>query len=220
MSFYWKVSDTITIVNTKPEHGEGVNETIRSAFFVEEDEPCDECMDEDAIREQLKKFPEGQFVALYNETMVVGVAATMRISYPPTEKPRTWHDTIGNLGIANHEPDGEWLYGVEMAVHRAYHHKGIGTALYQARFDLVKRLALKGWYAGGMLMGYHNYADKMSPKEYGEKVIKREISDPTVTMQMNRGFEAWAVIEEYMDEPTAGNSAVLIVWKNPELKDE
>lgn len=220
MSFYRKVSDKITIVNTKPEHGDGVNETIRSAFLVENDDPCDECMDEDAIREQLTRFPEGQFVALYEEKTVVGIAATMRTSYPPTEKPRDWMIAIGGLGIPNHEPDGDWLYGVEMAVHRGYQRQGIGSALYQARFDLVKRLKLKGWYAGGMLMGYQRYKDELTPKEYGEKVIAREIDDPTVTMQMNRGFEGWSVIEDYLDEPPAGDAAVLIVWKNPELKDE
>lgn len=218
MSFLRQVSDTITIVNTKPEHGSGVRETIRSAFMVDDDDPCNECMGEEAIREQLKHFPEGQFVALYNEALVVALAATMRTSYPPTEDPHDWMDAIGGLGIPNHEPDGDWLYGVEMAVRRDYQKQGIGSAMYQARFDLVTRLNLKGWYAGGMLMGYHNYAEQMTVKEYGEKVIQREMVDPTVTMQMNRGFEAWQVIENYLDEPPAGDAAVLIVWKNKEYK--
>jgi GNAT superfamily N-acetyltransferase len=220
MSFYRKVSDSITIVNTKPEHGDGVNETIRSAFFVEDDDICDACMDEEAILQQLKRFPEGQFVALYKETTVVGIAATMRTSYPPTAEPRDWMTAIGALGIPNHEADGDWLYGVEMAVHRGYQGQGIGSALYHVRFDLVKRLSLKGWYAAGMLMGYHRYADEMTVKEYGEKVMRREMIDPTVTMQMNRGFEAWRVVENYLNEPPAGDAAVLIVWKNPEFRDE
>jgi predicted N-acetyltransferase YhbS len=219
MSFYRRISETITIVNSKPEHGAEVHETIRSAFFAEPDDPCDDCIDEAALREQLKRFPEGQFVALYNEELVVGIAATMRTSYPPTEEPLTWEEVIGGLDIRNHEPDGAWLYGVDMAVRREYQQRGIGTALYQARFDLVQRLNLKGWYAGGMLMGYQRYAVQMTVKEYGEKVIRREIIDPTVTMQMNRGFAAWSVIEDYLEEPPAGDAAVLIVWKNREYSD-
>ena len=60
---------------------------------------------------------------------------------------------IGDLRISAHEPAGDWLYGVELAVHPDYQGHGIGTALYQARFDLVRSLNLRGWYAVGMLMG-------------------------------------------------------------------
>ena len=67
-------------------------------------------------------------------------------------------------------------------------------------------------------MGYDRYRDKMTPLEYGEKVIAGEIKDPTVTMQVNRGFEAWSVIEDYIDEPVAGDAAVLIVWHNPDYQ--
>lgn len=124
---------------------------------------------------------------------------------------------IGSKGIANHEPDGPWLYGVEMAVHPDFRRRGLGTALYKARFALVKRLNLMGWYACGMLMGYHRYQDRMSIQEYSEKVIRREIIDPTVTMQMNRGFEPGGVVLNYLEsEPAAANTGVQIVWKNPE----
>jgi hypothetical protein len=108
---------------------------------------------------------------------------------------------------------------VEMAVRPEYRRNGIGTALYKARFNLVRRLNLKGWYAGGMLMGYYRYQDRMSPREYGERVIRGEIVDPTVTMQMNRGFTPIKVIENYLDEAPAGDAAVLIVWHNPDYQE-
>lgn len=211
------ILDEITIENTRLEHGQGVYDTIRLAYGVSVEDTCFDCISPKDVAEQLQRFPEGQFVALDGE-LVVGIASTMRLSRPPTEPPKRWMDEIGTRGIANHVPDGEWLYGVEMSVRPDYRGRGVGTALYQARFDLVKRLNLKGWYAGGMLMGYYRYADQMTSTEYGEKVIKREIDDPTVTMQMNRGFEAWQLIDDYLDEEPAGNTGVLIVWKNPEYK--
>ena len=67
-------------------------------------------------------------------------------------------------------------------------------------------------------MGYKDHADKMDVVEYGEKVIAGELKDPTVTMQMNRGFRAERVITDYVDEPSAGNAGVLIVWENPEYE--
>lgn len=209
--------NNLEVVNTRPEHGQGVYDTVRLAYGVPLSEECEECISPQDVLEQLKRFAEGQFVAVWNG-IVIGMASTMRTNYPPTSPPRPWMEEIGTCGIANHNPDGEWLYGVEMSVRPDFRRKGVGTALYQARFDLVRQLGLKGWYAGGMLMGYHRYAEEMSPKDYGEKVIAREIIDPTVTMQMNRGFEAWRVIENYLDEPDAGNAAVLIVWYNPDRK--
>ena len=210
----------ITIRNTLPTQADAVYETIKAAYGVPPDEFCDDCISPEAALEQIQRFPEGQFVAILSKPdgskQVVGAACTMRINRPPTESPRAWTTEIGTMGIANHVSDGEWLYGVEMGVRHEYQGQGVGTALYKARFDLVKRLNLKGWYSGGQLGGYVRYADQMTPLEYGNKVIARELVDPTVTMQMNRGFEAWQVIEDYMDEPEAGNAAVLIVWYNPD----
>lgn len=216
----------ITITNTRPEHGAGIYDTVRLAYSVRLTESCRECIDADDVREQLQRFPEGQFVALHRSTAgekVVGMASTMRTGYPPDKPPLSWLDAIGDLGIANHEPDGEWLYGVEMAVRPDYRKRGIGTALYEARFELVRKLNLKGWYAVGMLMGYHRLSHKMSVREYGERVIRGDLIDPTVTMQMNRGFEPISIVEDYLDEPDAGDAGVLILWKNSDyfpVKDQ
>lgn len=215
--------DDIQIMNTRLTDGQGVYDTVRLAYGMTVDEECDSCINPRAVQEQLARFPEGQFVAVYrpdDENLVVGQASTMRVGYPPSQKPREWMEEIGTIGIAKHDPAGEWLYGVEMTVRPDFRKRGIGTSLYQARFDLVRRLNLKGWYAGGMLMGYHRYRDQLTPAEYGEKVIQRKIIDPTVTMQMNRGFEPWGVIENYLDEEDAGDCAVHIVWKNPEYKGD
>lgn len=210
----------LTIAHAKAEHGTQIHEVVKRAFGVPEDEPCDECIGAAAVAEQIQRFPEGQFVALHQpeegEALVVGYASTMRTDRPPTAEPLSWMDAIGSLGIANHVPAGEWLYGVEMAVRPKYHRQGIGTRLYEVRFELVQRLNLRGWYACGMLMGYHRVAEQMSIQEYGEKVIQRELYDPTVTMQMNRGFKPYRIVENYLDEPDAGGGAILIVWENPE----
>lgn len=213
-----------TIRNTQLTDGDGVYDTVRLAYDMTLDEHCEDCLSADDVREQLQRFPQGQFVAVVpgsdGDDLVVGIASTMRVSRPPTDPPRPWMTEIGSTGIANHVPDGDWLYGVEMAVRPSYRRQGIGTALYEARFDLVRRLNLCGWYAGGMLMGYHRYADSLSAREYGDRVMRREITDPTVTMQMNRGFKPVQVIEDYLDEPEAGNAAILIIWENPDYRED
>lgn len=216
------LSTSITIQNTRFEQAQQVVDTVLDAYGVRPGEKCIHCLDLQSVLEQLERFPEGQFAAIHHGPegdLVVGIAATMRVTGPPQYPPKKWMEKLGTMGILNHDPNGEWLYGVEMAVRPAYRRMGIGTALYQARFDFVRRLNLRGWYAGGMLMGYHRYMDQMSVQEYGEKVMRRELVDPTVTMQMNRGFKPHGLIPDYLDEGVAGNTAVLIIWENPDYRE-
>ncbi|MCY4069905.1 MAG: GNAT family N-acetyltransferase [Chloroflexi bacterium] len=208
----------LQIHNTSPKHAVGVSETVREAFGVGLGEACGDCMTPAHVRAQIWRFPAGQFSATVGGGKVVGMAATMRTSRPPSEKALGWISAIGDLEISAHEPAGRWLYGVEMAVRPLYQGRGIGTKLYHARFQLARRLNLCGWYAVGMLMGYARYAGEMDVVTYGEKVMARELSDPTVTMQMNRGFRVDYVVTDYLDEPAAGDAGVLIVWENPDYQ--
>ncbi|MFN2322907.1 MAG: GNAT family N-acetyltransferase [Trueperaceae bacterium] len=170
------------------------------------------------IEQQLERFPEGQFVAVTHRggrEIVVGTATTLRTRRPPDAPPLCWHDVIGDYSLPNHDPEGAWLYGVEIAVHPEFQRRGIASALYTARLGLVPELGLEGWYAGGMLMGYHRYADVLSPRAYAERVLAGELSDPTVTMQLHRGLQPLAIVEDYYPEPKAGGCAVLIAWRPP-----
>ena len=210
----------VAVMNTQHWHADSAASTIREAYNVPPTAECSECFDKDAILAHIERFARGQFVAIRTSGPVagiaVGTAVTMRTSRPPTAPPLPWIEAIGDSRLAGHEPAGDWLYGAEMAVRPSYRRQGIGTGLYQVRFDLVRALKLRGWYAVGMLMGYHQYAERMDVREYGEKVMARELRDPTVTMQMNRGFRAVSVVTDYDDEPQAGDAGVLIVWENPD----
>lgn len=212
----------IAIMNSKPWHVDSVCISLRDAYGLNVRDDCDDCFDQQDIRAHIERFPQGQFVAQLisgpNAGNCAGMAVTMRSSRPPTAPVLPWMEAIGDMLLGAHDPDGDWLYGVEVAVHRFYQGHGIGTGLYRARFDLVKRLNLRGWYAVGMLMGYHGYAEEMDVVEYGTRVIAGDIKDPTVTMQMNRGFRPVSVVTDYHSEPAAGDAGVLIVWENPEYE--
>ncbi|UCH27763.1 MAG: GNAT family N-acetyltransferase [Trueperaceae bacterium] len=204
------------VVGTEFRHCQGVYDTIRLANGIPLEVECPTCIRPKDVREQITRFPEGQFVAVITENgeeKVIGAATLMRTDYPPTAPPLPWKAMIGTKGLANHDPDGRWLYGVEIAVRPAYQRRGVASALYRARLGLVEKIGLRGWYAGGVLFGYHRYRKQMSPREYGWKVIRHELYDPTVTMQLNQGLEAMGVIENYYPESRAGNAAVLIVWQ-------
>ena len=201
------------VVNTELRHAEGIYDVLRLANGYPTDRYC-HCINPEAVVEQLERFPEGQFVAIVYEDgqeKVVGMATTMRTRRSPDERPLPWYDMIGSFGLRNHDPDGEWLYGVEIAVDPDYQKQGVASALYKARLGLVDKFGLRGWYAGGMLMGYHRYREQMSPREYGEHVLAGRLTDPTVSMQLHRGLEGRALIEGYYPEWVAGDCAVLLV---------
>ena len=167
------------------------------------------------VAEQIERFPAGQFVAVARidgAERVVGTATTMRTRRPPFAPPLTWAEAIGDHRLPHHDPTGAWLYGVEIAVHPAYWRRGVASALYRARLALVGALGLRGWYAGGMLMGYHRVARLMRPRAYAERVIAGDLHDPTVSMQLGRGLLAAGIIEDYYPEPKAGNCAVLLTY--------
>lgn len=203
------------VLHTQLRHAEGVYDVVRLANGYPTDRYC-HCINPEAVAEQLERFPEGQFVAVTyedGEEKVIGMATTMITSRSPDEPPLPWYDEIGSFGLRHHEPDGSWLYGVEIAVHPDYQRRGVASALYKARLALVEDFDLQGWYAGGMLMGYHRYREQLTPTQYAELVIAGELADPTVTMQLHRGLEPRAVIENYYPEWKAGHAAVLLVYE-------
>lgn len=143
------------------------------------------------------------------------MALAMRTKYLPSSRPLSWMEMVGGLNLAFHDPEGQWLYGVDKAVHPDFQGRGVATALYKAQFGLTERLGLAGMYAGGMLKGYGGYREHMSAREYAAGVMHGEIFDPTVSMQMKRGFKPYAVIENYAWDPQAEHTGMLIVWDRP-----
>ncbi len=200
-----------------PEHGRSIHEVVCYAnkFPV----GTKGCINQDNITEMVRRFPAGQFVVVTDTPegeKVIGLALAMRTDYAPSARPLGWLEMIGDLNLAKHDPEGEWLYGVEKAVHPEYQGRGVASALYKAQFALAERLGLKGMYAGGMLKGYESYRERLSVREYAGKVMRGEVFDPTVSVQMRRGFEPRTVIENYAWDSQADHTGMLIVWERPE----
>jgi GNAT superfamily N-acetyltransferase len=206
------------IITIRPEHKLEVREVIALANGYDPRDPEIHTVN---IDELLEEFPQGQFAAVVNENgkeRVVGVGITMRTSYPPTAKPKPWMDMLGgDYEVKNHEANGDWLYGIDIAVLPEYQGNGVAGALYKARLGLVNIYNLKGWYAGCLPMGYHTYQGIMTPQQYVGKVIRGELRDPTISVQMHRGLKPMGIIENYYDEEKTGGIAVLMVWQ-PEQK--
>ena len=90
-----------------------------------------------AVRGQINHFPQGQFVILV-EDKVVGYCATFRIGEKLALRRHTWVEITGNGYASRHDPEGDWLYGMEVCVDPDYRGYRIGQRLYNERKKLCQ----------------------------------------------------------------------------------
>jgi ribosomal protein S18 acetylase RimI-like enzyme len=168
----------------------------------------------DELQSHLHEFPGGQFVAVEPDGTIVGSASTLIVSLNPEYAEHTWIDITADGKFTNHNPKGDSLYGADISTHPKYRHEGIGSMLYDARKDLVIRLNLRRMIAGGRLFNYCEYADKMSPLEYANKVIRGELNDPVLSFELANGFRFIKILPNYLEDVRSLNYASFIEWLN------
>ena len=164
------------------------------------------------LESHLRIFPQGQFVAVEPDGTVVGSASTLVVSLNPEHPEHTWKDITADGKFTNHNPRGDSLYGADISTHPKYRHEGIGSMLYDTRKELVVRLNLM--IAGGRLFNYCEYADKMSPLEYANKVIRGELSDPVLSFELANGFRFVKILPNYLEDVRSLSYASFIEWLN------
>ncbi len=87
--------------------------------------------------------------------------------------------------------------------------------MYEARKEVCERLNLRSVMFGGRMPNYHNYSDKLKPKEYIEKVRMKEIHDPVLSFQLANDFHVVKLLRGYMpDDKQSLEFAVLLEWDN------
>ncbi len=170
------------------------------------------------LRGQMTTFPEGQFVAVYGDE-IVGYAATFVVKGEIALKSHTWKEITGGGYASRHDPDGDWLYGMEVSVHPGYRGLRIGQRLYNARKKLCTDWSLKGIVFGGRLPSWGKRAKKYNNDvmSYIEAVQKNQVRDQVLSFQLRNEFEPIGVLPGYLgtDQESLG-VAVHLVWKNPQ----
>lgn len=163
------------------------------------------------LRRHLMVFPEGQMVVEAGEHLV-GTATAQRVSLAAALAPHTWSGITGHGSLSTHDPAGEALYGVNIAVDPAWQGRGIGRMLYEARVDLARRLGCRAFVAGARIPGYCHHAAAMSPEAYVEAVVAGRLSDPTLSKQLQVGFQVRGVLRDYAhDVETLGHAALIVM---------
>ncbi|MCA9910777.1 MAG: GNAT family N-acetyltransferase [Anaerolineae bacterium] len=107
------------------------------------------------------------------------------------------------------------MYGVESCVHPEYRGRGVGSLLMDARFDVLRRLNLRGLIAGSIPMDYHTVAASMTIEDYVREVVEGLRFDTNLSKQLHKGFQVHNLIPGYIHDARSRNWAVAIVWDNP-----
>jgi len=166
------------------------------------------------IKALIDRFQEGQVVIKVNNKFA-GCALSIIVDYDSFDDQHTYEDITGNYTFSTHSDSGDVLYGIDVFITPEFRGLRLGRRLYDYRKDLCERLNLKGVAFGGRIPNYHKYQDKLTPKEYIEKVKKKEINDPVLNFQLSNDFHPAKILKSYLKGDSASNDyAVLLEWDN------
>lgn len=166
------------------------------------------------IAKLLEIFPEGQIVIIADHE-VAGCALSLIIDSDKLEDDHTYAEVTGNYTFSTHDPDGDTLYGIDVLISPEYRGLRLGRRLYDARKELCEQLNLKAILFGGRIPNYQDYSEQLSPKEYIQKVARKEIYDPVLSFQLSNDFHVKRILTGYLPGDVSSQEyATLMEWNN------
>lgn len=170
--------------------------------------------EEKHIEKLISIFPEGQ-VVIKIDGKIAGCALSLIVDYDKVDDNHTYADIITKSSFQNHDPNGDILYGIDVFIKPDFRGLRLGRRLYDYRKEVCENLNLKGIVFGGRMPNYHKHQHELSPKQYIEKVKRKEIHDPVLNFQMSNDFHPVRVLKGYLEGDSASAEyAVLMEWDN------
>ncbi len=172
------------------------------------------------LQSQISIFPEGQMVVEYNGK-VVASSSSVIIDFDEYREGHTWIEVADAGYIRNHDPEGDSLYGLEIMVDPDFRGMKLARRLYSARKELCRDKNLKRMVIGGRIPGYHQHKDKLSARQYIDKVLDKVYYDPVLTTQLSNGFVLKRLIQSYISSDIESDGwATLMEWTNLDYKPD
>jgi hypothetical protein len=169
----------------------------------------------DQLESRLKAYPQGMLVAERNGE-IVGMTYAMRITDYDFENPPSWNAITHNGYCDNADPQGKFIFGVDLSTAKGVGHLAGDQLLLQvARIAIAENI--KFALLGGRMPGYHKHASTMSAEQYlWAKDDKGRPLDRQVRYYTSiPGLNAIKAIPNYFNDPDSLDYGVLLTWRNP-----
>ncbi|MBU8918098.1 GNAT family N-acetyltransferase [Neobacillus sp. 114] len=159
-------------------------------------------------------FQEGALCVEINGKLA-GSLTGVCVELDPDNYSHTWEEVTDHGYIRNHNTNGNTLYIVDISVRPKYRKLGLGKLMMYAMYHVVIEKGYDRLLGGGRMPCYHKVAEKMTPEEYLEAVIKGELKDPVISFLLRCGRVPIGVARNYLEDEESLNNAALMEWKNP-----
>lgn len=193
---------------------EDLAEVLRCEHACYGDYPSDTLMDRRHFELQLAAFPEGQLV-VEKDGHVVGYATSLIVQLDGLPHEYTYAELTGSGTFSTHDPQGDTLYGADIAVLPEQRGQGLAAKLYELRKRLLRRFNLRRMLAFGRIPGYAAWAGRLTAREYVDKVIAGELHDSALCAHLRAGYRVASVRLDFMLDHTSHNYSTQLIYDNP-----
>jgi predicted amidohydrolase/mannitol/fructose-specific phosphotransferase system IIA component (Ntr-type)/GNAT superfamily N-acetyltransferase len=197
----------LTVRPLRPEDFDGVRALQQRCF------PGMEGTTRAQFDSQLANFAEGQLGIEYQGRLVASSSSVI-LDFELYKDWSSWEEIADGGFIRNHKPQGTTLYGIELMVDPELQGKRLARRLYDARKALAREKNLMRIVIAGRIPGYRAHGGAMTPREYIDRVITKELFDPVLTAQLANGFVLKRIIPGYLNDPSSGGYAAFLEWTN------
>ena len=202
--------DIIAVRNLHPDDYDALNAVSTAAY----DRVGAKVWARQQIGKLVDLFPEGQLCVTVGDRPVA-FALSMIVSYAQFGDAHSFAEITDQRRFSNHDRQGDVLYGLDIMVDPEYRDMRLARRLYEARKALCENLGLRAIICGGRIPGYSEHREKLSPKDYIEKVASKDLYDPVLSFQLGNGFHVRKLLSDYRrfdDQPE--DLATLVEWNN------
>ncbi len=192
----------------------GDTKELKKAMLMSYETMADAYWKDNQVKALIDKFPEGQ-VVIKIDGEIAACALSIIVDFERFSHHHTYSEITGKFTFDTHTNSGDILYGIDVFVKPEFRGLRLGRRLYDYRKELCEKLNLKGIAFGGRIPNYHKYAKELTPKEYIEKVKRKEINDPVLNFQISNDFHPSKILKGYLEgDKESGEFAVLLEWDN------
>jgi predicted N-acetyltransferase YhbS len=162
-------------------------------------------------------YPDSQLVAYDSNGQIAGLILSLFCRYDYFfEKTPKMQEIYNPDNFEKNTQNGDSLFALEILVKSSHQRQGVGKLLNQKLSEVLVQKNLKAFIGVSRLSGYSKLADTISAETYIQKVVAKEITDPSLSYNCSNQMLPVRVVPDYYPQDTASAGfGALVIQKNP-----